>query len=119
MKKLLLLILLLSTLNSFAQQLDRKTVVNNKQTPIESIAKVSAYPNPFISKTNINFISTKPQKITFVVKNLLSKTIYTEVISAKKGKNSFIFNRSNLSKGMYLYSIKAENETVSKRLIIK
>ncbi|MDV7187169.1 T9SS type A sorting domain-containing protein [Lutibacter sp. TH_r2] len=119
MKKLLLLTLLLFTLNSFAQQIKGELIVNNKQQYQKSIIKVSAYPNPFISKTNINFITTKPQKITFVVKNLLSKTVYSEIISAKKGQNTFLFNRSNLTKGMYLYSIIAENETISKRMIIK
>lgn len=119
MKKLLLLTLLLFTLNSFAQQIKSELVGDKEQHPEKSISNVSAYPNPFRSKTNIQFISSKSQKITLVVKNLLSKTIYTEVISAKEGQNSFIFNRRDLIKGMYLYSIKAENEKISKRMIIK
>ena len=119
MKKLLLLTLLLVTLNSFAQQIRDNNIVNTKNQQIETITNVSAYPNPLVTKTNINFTSIKPQKITFIVKNLLSKTVYTEIISAKKGKNSFTFNRNNLTKGMYLYSIKTENEIISKRMIIK
>ncbi len=119
MKKLLLITFLLVTTIGFCQQnFNGNTTINKNQT-IETILSLSAYPNPFTIKTRINFISNKDQIIEFTVKNLLGKTVYLEKIDASSGNNSIIFNRNNLSPGMYIYSLQTETEVISKRLVIK
>ncbi len=117
MKKLLLITFLLFFSFTFGQQSEKNNVVQN--IPQVTILSVSAYPNPFISDTNINFRSVKAQTIMFTVKNLLGTTVYEEQINASLGNNTITFNRNSLTKGMYIYSLQSDVEIISKRLIIK
>ena len=120
MKKLLFLTFLLLCTFSFAQnnEVNETTdTLNNKPAP--TISTVSAYPNPLISKTRINFRSTREQTVIFSVKNLLGKTVYSEKVNARIGYNSIPFSRNNFGKGMYIYSLQTDTEVVLKRLVIK
>jgi hypothetical protein len=119
MKKLLLITFLFCSLLGFAQQNSNNSGVINKNQTIESILSLAAYPNPFTTKTRINFISTKDQVVEFTVKNLLGKTVHFEKVEALAGNNAIYFNRNNLTAGMYIYSLQTETEVVSKRLVIK
>lgn len=119
MKKLLLITFLLFSSFTFAQQSEKNNVDPGKNIPQVTLLSVSAYPNPFISDTNINFKSVKAQTVVFSVKNLLGTTVYEEQINAASGNNAIAFNRNNLTKGMYIYSLQTDVEIVSKRLIIK
>lgn len=119
MKKLLLITFLLFTTFSFAQQneKDANVIKNSKQQA--TLSSVSAYPNPVSVATKINFQSTKEQLIEFTVKNLLGKTVYLEQVNTKIGYNTIPFNRNDLIKGMYIYTLQTKNEVVSKRLVIR
>jgi len=117
MKKLLLIILLGCTGFSFAQQKYR--TITSKNQVIKTISNITAYPNPFSVKTQISFRSSSDQTINLAVKNLLGKTIYNQTTKVKKGFNSLKFNRNNLAKGMYIYSLQTNHEVISKRLIIR
>ncbi|PHQ55932.1 MAG: hypothetical protein COC16_04250 [Lutibacter sp.] len=119
MKKLLLIIFLLFFTFSFAQQTEKNDSVINKNEPQTTLSSVSAYPNPFIIATKINFQSTKIQLIEFSVKNLLGKTVYFEPVNAKIGYNTIPFNRTDLTEGMYIYTLQTKNEIISKRLVIR
>lgn len=119
MKKLLLITFLLFFSFSFAQQSEKNNVDPSKNIPQVTLLSVSAYPNPFISDTSINFRSVKAQTIVFSIKNLLGTTVYEEQVNAASGNNTIAFNRNNLTKGMYIYSLQTDVEIVSKRLIIK
>jgi ABC-type cobalt transport system substrate-binding protein len=117
MKKLLLLLFIMSITFSFSQQKDKNTTSKNEI--VATISNISAYPNPFSESTKISFTSTQLQSINFSIKNLLGKTIFKQTLSAKKGFNSFKFNRSNFTRGMYIYSLQTNNEVISKRLIMR
>ncbi|MDD3723745.1 MAG: T9SS type A sorting domain-containing protein [Lutibacter sp.] len=119
MKKLLLITLLLFFSYSYAQQSEKNNGDATNNIPQVTLLSVSAYPNPFVSDTRINFKSTKAQTIVFTVKNLLGTTVYEEQINASVGYNTIPFNRNSLTKGMYIYSLQTGIEIVSKRLIIK
>jgi len=117
MKKLLLIVLLIVGTVSYAQEIENK---NTSKSKLETtITKVGAYPNPLTVKTNFAFTSSKVQDATVTVKNLVGNTIFSIKIKVKKGLNTVPFERNNLPKGMYIYSIQTETELVSKRLIIK
>ncbi|AMC10589.1 hypothetical protein Lupro_04750 [Lutibacter profundi] len=119
MKKLLLITFLLFFSFSFAQQNRERSIVVSKNEPTLTLSSVTAYPNPFRLTTRINFRSTKNQLIEFSLKNLLGKTVYLEQINGKIGYNTIPFNRANLTKGMYIYTLQTETEIISKRLIIR
>tara|TARA_R110001583_G_C5420900_1_gene387811 strand:- start:215 stop:574 length:360 start_codon:yes stop_codon:yes gene_type:complete len=119
MKKLLLILFLLSLTVSFAQQKEMGSTIIKKNELLSTLSQVSAYPNPLTFKTKINFQSNKDQLLEFTVKNLLGKTVYRERMNAKKGINAILFNRDDLAKGMYIYSLQTETEIISKRLVIR
>ncbi len=119
MKKLLLITILLYSAFSFAQQNEKGSMVIKKNEQQATLSSISAYPNPFNITTKINFQSSKIQLVEFTVKNLLGKTVYIERISSEIGYNSLQFNRDDLIKGMYIYTLQTDNEIISKRLVIK
>jgi hypothetical protein len=115
MKKILFITFLMFTTLLFAQQ----NGSSKKVEPIVTISSVTATPNPFSFSTKINFQSSKEQTITFTIKNLLGKNVYSESMNIKIGANTINFEKNNLSKGMYIYSLQTEFEVVSKRLVIQ
>lgn len=119
MKKILLITFLIFTTISFAQQNESEIGTSKKIKQISTLTDVSASPNPFSEKTRINFKSTMVQPIKFAVKNLLGKTVFIKNIETKKGNNILNFDRNNISKGMYIYTLQSENEIISKRLVIR
>ena len=119
MKKLLLILFLMTFTFSFGQQNLNADTATPKNEPIESISSLGVYPNPLTVKSKINFTSSTSQSVVFSVKNILGKVVYSEKLEAKTGLNSILFNRNNSPQGMYIYSIQTDNEIVSKRLIIK
>lgn len=117
MKKLLLIVLLFIGAISYSQEIDKSFTSKSKLET--TITKVGAYPNPLTIKTNFIFTSTKQQDATVTVKNLVGNTIFAIKVKVKKGVNTVPFERNNLAKGMYIYSIQTESELISKRLVIK
>ncbi len=117
MKKLLFISFLLMFTFSFAQQNEISN--SDYKEPPTTISSMSAYPNPFSVKTQVRFRSSIEQIVEFTVKNLLGKTVYGEKINAKVGYNTIPFNRNNIAKGMYIYSLQTDTELISKRLIIR
>ncbi len=103
-KKLLFTIFLLTATLAFSQK---------------SLTKLSAVPNPFVNETKITFVSETNQTIVLSIKNVLGKTVYTDRLKVKKGKNSIPFSKGNLRSGMYIYAIQNNKELVSKRFVIK
>ncbi|WP_298367795.1 T9SS type A sorting domain-containing protein [uncultured Lutibacter sp.] len=119
MKKLLLISFLFIFTISFAQQKENTNNVIKNSKSTSTLISVSAYPNPFTSRTNINFVSSKSQSIEFSIKNLVGKTVYLEKFEARPGRNSVLFNRNDLPNGMYIYSLQSGSENISKRLVIR
>ncbi len=103
-KKLLFIALLLISAVSFSQ----KTMKN-----------LSAAPNPFVSSTTISFESSTQQKTLITIQNVLGKIVFSKQITVNKGKNSIPFHRNNLHSGIYIYTIRNNKETVSKRFVIR
>lgn len=117
MKKLLLLLFFMIITASFAQKKEKDATLKNEV--VTSIFNINAYPNPFSESTKISFTCSNSQTIQFSLKNLLGKTIFRKNFTAKKGFNSFKFNRNNFVRGMYIYSLQTNTEVVSKRLIMR
>ncbi|MFN0730204.1 T9SS type A sorting domain-containing protein [Polaribacter gochangensis] len=85
----------------------------------KTLQELATAPNPFFSKTTIQFNTTKNQTVFLVIKNLLGKTVFSKTYSTKTGINKIAFNRGNLQPGMYIYAIRNSNEMISKRFVIK
>ncbi|WP_431166437.1 T9SS type A sorting domain-containing protein [Tenacibaculum halocynthiae] len=104
-KKLLLIIFFFVSFSIFSQQ--------------KGISKLVASPNPFTNNTTIFFNVNNDQPVLLSVKNVLGKTVFTEKLKVKKGRNSFPFRRNDLKAGMYIYAIQTNKEVISKRFVIK
>ncbi len=119
MKKLLFISFLLFFTFSFAQQNENNNLATDKKVPPTTLSAISAYPNPFSVKTQVNFRSSIEQIVEFTVKNLLGKTVYSETFNAKIGYNAIPFSRNDITKGMYIYSLQTDTELMSKRMVIR
>ncbi len=117
-KKLLLLILTLFVSSVLFAQYDKNNAARLESEP-NWIHQVSAYPNPFVDHTKIMFHSSVEQHIYFEVKNILGKSIFRTDFTSKQGLNEIIFQRDNIEKGMYIYSLQTDNEIISKRLVVR
>ncbi|WP_299017784.1 T9SS type A sorting domain-containing protein [uncultured Polaribacter sp.] len=85
----------------------------------KTIVGLSAAPNPFTNTTKISFTANTNTAVFFTVKNVLGKTVYKKTMKAIKGKNTIPFYKNNLASGMYIYSIRDNRKTTSKRFVIK
>ncbi|MDO9261509.1 MAG: T9SS type A sorting domain-containing protein [Flavobacteriaceae bacterium] len=123
MKKLLLILIFFVNAvvygisSNIPVSLDKFSININQQEP--TLVAIMASPNPFSVKTTISFTSIKEQEVTFTVKNLLGKTVFSNKLEVQKGENQFDFYKNDLNPGMYLYSFQTPKEIISKRLVIK
>jgi len=95
------------------------SIYSQNTSTINSIDKVTAYPNPFSVESKIDFNSNIPQIVIFEIKNILGKSMFRKTIFATIGKNTFIFHKNHLASGMYIYSLQSKTDIISKRLVIK
>ena len=93
----------------------------NAPSNIEDLAKEEFHiinePNPFNSKTRIGCITGKAIEVELYVFDILGKLIYNEKIITERGENYFEFTGEKLTNGIYIYSIKNNETTYSRRLI--
>lgn len=75
------------------------------------------YPNPFNPSTRIDFSIPMETNVKISIYNLIGQKI-TEVVNSKfaAGNHSVNFSASNLSSGIYLYKIEADNFTSTKKM---
>jgi hypothetical protein len=97
-----------------------------KKTAVEGLPNVPQqfqlqqnYPNPFNPTTVINFTVPKAGYVSLKVYNSLGQEVATLVDGYKAAQTYNVnFNASNLSSGVYLYSVKFDNQTLTKKMIL-
>ena len=77
------------------------------------------FPNPAVNNAKIQFITGKPESVTFKVYNLLGEEVDSKTINSQRGVNTINVNTNSYSEGIYLYSINNGNEILTKRMIVK
>lgn len=77
------------------------------------------FPNPFNPSTVIEYSVPHMSKVTLKVYNLLGEVI-KELVDEVKGAGKYrsVFNASDLSSGIYFYTLKAENFIQTKKMIL-
>lgn len=75
-------------------------------------------PNPFTNKTTIKFFVLESAPAVITVHNTLGKQVFESSMNAEPGDNEFLFDGSNLSEGIYFYTIKYKNFSETKRMIL-
>ncbi|HRP92987.1 MAG TPA: T9SS type A sorting domain-containing protein [Ignavibacteriaceae bacterium] len=77
------------------------------------------YPNPFNPSTEINFSLEKSGNTILKVYNILGSEVATLLDGfMEAGKHSVKFNAKDLTSGVYFYTIKADNFTSTKKMIL-
>ncbi len=77
------------------------------------------YPNPFNPSTQIRYSIPKESKVTLEVFDVLGRKVSTLVNETKlSGEYSVVFNASNLSSGIYIYRLTADNQIVAKTMML-
>jgi hypothetical protein len=75
-------------------------------------------PNPFSEKSIINFSSVNNSMVDFKVYNMLGKVVYSTVIKSIKGVNTITLEANSFAPGIYVYSLKNNDRTLTKRMIV-
>ena len=77
------------------------------------------YPNPFNPTTTINFSISEPGNVTLKVYDVTGKEITTLVNGFKTAQSYEVqFDGSNLSSGVYFYTIHSNDFTLTKKMIL-
>jgi len=78
------------------------------------------YPNPFIGTSTVYVNLDESAELTLEVHNIMGQLVYE--LPAKKynaGKQEFIINGSNLEPGIYFYTVRSGESSVSKKMIVE
>lgn len=70
--------------------------------------KVNTFPNPFTESFTAEYSLTSVSKVEIEIINTSGQKVFSDVYSKEAGNNTFEFNGSDLSYGLYLLKIKTE-----------
>lgn len=77
------------------------------------------YPNPFNPETKISYTLEEDNFVNLSVYNLLGEKIITLTWEEQgKGFHEYIFNGSNLTSGIYIYSLRSDKKVISKMMTL-
>lgn len=77
------------------------------------------YPNPYNSYTRINYYLKSPMDIILKIIDVTGREVYREMSRNQKGGSHFIiFNASDLSSGIYYYTLQSEEFLETKKMIL-
>ncbi len=77
------------------------------------------YPNPFSSITNIDVTMSKSSDLTLEVTNLLGQVVYTEFTKSVTGNHTFTVDGSSFGAGVYFYTIRNNETSVTQKMTVK
>jgi len=80
---------------------------------------LNLFPNPAQEEFNIEFSVKEEIEAQIIVSDINGKTIHSELASAKYGHQQFKVNSTNWAKGIYFVSLITNEQTTTKKLIIK
>lgn len=93
-------------------------IENTSNIPVEYSLQQN-FPNPFNPSTTIQYALKESGKVDLTVYNMLGQQVLTLVSEYQNaGIHSVKFNASHLVSGVYVYRIKSNNFTASKKLLL-
>ncbi len=93
--------------------------IDDNGVQVETYSLSQNYPNPFNPSTQINFSLAENGFVSLIVFNMLGQKVAT-LISREmtSGVHNFNFDASNLSSGIYFYTLKSANFSATKKMIL-
>jgi hypothetical protein len=100
---------------------DLITVGMNETKPLITDMNVGQnYPNPFSQTSEVNVILNESAALSFEVSTLTGQKVYEASISdAKAGLNTLTIDAATLMPGIYFYTVRAGDSSVTKKMIIE
>ena len=100
---------------------DLITVGIKEEQPLVNADNVSQnYPNPFNQTSDVKVILKENTRLSLEVITLSGQKVYETAISDEKpGLNTITIDGSNLTPGIYFYTVKAGDSSVTKKMIIE
>jgi len=80
---------------------------------------IPAQPNPFTSQIRIGCYAADYRIANLTIIDMVGNVIYTEQINTEAGNNYFLFSGSNLTNGIYFYTIQDDRGNVVTRKMMK
>ena len=106
-------------LNKFGVQAPVTGVAKDNNAKPFTYALSQNYPNPFNPSTTIKYSVPKAQLVTLKVYNVLGQEVATLINREQvAGNYKYNFNASQLSSGIYFYTLKAGNFVSTKKMIL-
>lgn len=86
----------------------------------DAVSGVSIFPNPATEKVNVEFNLKNASDVSVEVMDITGKVVETlSLTSASVGANTAELNVSNYSAGIYSVSVKSNDSSVTKKLVIR
>lgn len=99
--------------------IDQVSSVEDDNIVVKDFILDQNYPNPFNPSTMISYSIPQSSFVTLKVYDIIGNEVATLVNETKSAGNYDVrFDASNLSNGVYLYSIKTTNFTSTKKMIL-
>jgi len=90
--------------------------------PISTVSGFSVnqnFPNPFSYQTQLEITLKNSADVNVKVTNLLGESILENNYTFSSGPHTMVFNRNGLASGVYYYTVKAGNESITNKMIIE
>jgi hypothetical protein len=86
----------------------------------DGIELVQNYPNPVKDQTRISFKLQEPSEIALEIRDVAGKLVDKQVLGLRPaGVTNHEYNASNLSSGVYMYSILTDKGSVTRKMIVE
>ncbi|MFC2134001.1 T9SS type A sorting domain-containing protein [Bacteroidota bacterium] len=101
-----------------SDDLNTFTNINDDIVP-DKIELFQNYPNPFNPTTNINYSLSKDGYVSLKVYDILGKEVATLVNEDNyAGQHTVSFDGSNLSSGIYIYTLQTNSKAVTQKMLL-
>ena len=94
--------------------------INDKGKPRSSFSVSLNYPNPFSGKTVVNAYLERPGNLTMEITNVMGQKVMSmEKGMSPEGSCQFVIDGSQLSSGVYFYTVRLNNERITRKMIVQ
>jgi flagellar hook assembly protein FlgD len=99
---------------------DMLTGIKHDNNMISDESVSQNYPNPFNGVTTIKVNLTKGANLSLTVSNILGQEVMNiQRGSVSAGTHYFELDGTNLNNGVYFYTVKADDSSVTKKMVVR
>ncbi len=88
------------------------------QNKVYDYALMQNYPNPFNPSTVIRFTMKEAGSAELIITDVLGRQVYADRVAARAGENIYRFNATNLSSGVYFYTLRAKTFVQTRKMLL-